>query len=258
MNEVLFEKKGHIGILTMNTPNTLNSLNTNVLKALNSTLDEIENDSEIFVLVITGAGKAFVAGADIAEMLNFKASEVVDWVPLGSGTMTRIENLKIPVIAAVNGFALGGGCELALACDIRIASEKAKFGLPEVTLGILPGFGGTQRLPRLVGEGVAKELIFTGSMIDANEAYRIGLVNKVVPADELLNSCIAMAEKIAKNAQIGVRQAKKAVTNGMQTDVITGIAYENQLFSLCFSTEDQKTGMGAFVNKVKDVKFSNK
>ena len=182
----------------------------------------------------------------------------MNWGPLGSDLNTKVENLRIPVIAAVNGYALGGGCELALACDIRIASEKAVFGLPEVGLGVIPGFGGTQRLPRIVGAGIAKELIYTAAKIDAQEAFRIDLVNQVVPHDELLPAAIKLAEKITANAQIAVQEAKLAVTKGLEVDKISGLAYESQIFALCFSTDDQKTGMQGFLDKKKSIEFKNK
>jgi enoyl-CoA hydratase len=179
------------------------------------------------------------------------AIEGRSWGKLGQAVFNKIENFAKPVIAAINGFALGGGCELAMACDIRIASEKAKFGQPEVTLGILPGFGGTQRLARLVGKGIAKELLYTGDMIDATEAYRIGLVNKIVDAGELMNTAKTMAQKIMSRAPIAVRLCKAAVNKGLDVDLESGIAYEAEVFGLCFTTRDQKEGMAAFVEKRK-------
>ena len=182
---LIFKKEGNIGILSINRPKALNALNSETLKEINQAIDMIEKDDEVHILILTGEGRAFVAGADISEMKVLNAHEAREFAKLGSGTFRKIELMEKPVIAAVNGFALGGGCELSMCCDIRIASEKAKFGQPEVGLGIIPGFAGTQRLSRLVGLGRAKELIFTADMIDANEAYRIGLVNKVVPVEEL-------------------------------------------------------------------------
>lgn len=248
---VLLEKRGHIAIITLNNPKTLNALNVDSFNQINKKLDIVEKDMDTYVLIITGEGKAFAAGADITEMLPLTPVQVLEWGPLGSGLNSRIEHLRIPVIAAVNGFALGGGCELSLACDIRIASEKAKFGQPEVTLGIIPGFGGTQRLPRAIGSARAKELIYTGRVINSAEAYEIGLVNKVVAHDDLMKEAMEMALQIAANAQIAVQESKKAITVGLETDEASGLAYELQIFALGFSTEDQKIGMKAFVDKKK-------
>ena len=255
MEKVSIEKKGHIAILTINYCEKLNALNREMFSLINNKLDIIDEDKDIYVLIITGTGKAFVSGADINEMVNMTPMEAIEWEPLGTNLNVRIENLRIPVIAAVNGVAYGGGCELAMACDLRIASENAEFCHPEVSLGIIPGFGGSQRLPRIIGAGKAKEMIYTGMKINADEAYRIKLVNKVVPYDELINESIKLAEKIAVNAQIAVQEAKKAITKGMEVDKITGLAYETQIFALCFATEDQKIGMGAFVNKSKEKNF---
>ena len=246
---LIFKREGNIGILSINTPKALNALNTQVLCELDKAIDMIENDEDIHILIITGEGRAFVAGADIAEMKEMNSKEARQFAKNGLGVFRKIELMEKPVIAAVNGFALGGGCELSMCCDIRIASEKAKFGQPEVGLGIIPGFAGTQRLARLVGMGRAKELIFTSDMIDANEAYRIGLVNKVVPQDELMNEAIALANKILSKGQIAVRFAKTSINRGMETDIETGMAIERDLFGLCFATEDQKEGMGAFLEK---------
>lgn len=246
---LLFKKEGNIGILSVNRPKALNALNSATLKEINQAIDMIEKDDEIHILILTGEGRAFVAGADISEMKVLNAHEAREFAKLGSGTFRKIELMEKPVIAAVNGFALGGGCELSMCCDIRIASEKAKFGQPEVGLGIIPGFAGTQRLSRLVGLGRAKELIFTADMIDANEAYRIGLVNKVVPAEELMNEAMKLANKILSKGQLAVRFAKTSMNRGAETDIETGMAIERDLFGLCFATEDQKEGMGAFLEK---------
>lgn len=246
------EKEGHIGIITVNRPEVLNALNSEVLKEVKRAFAYMEEDDEVRVVIITGAGeKAFVAGADIKEMQPLNAVEGRNFGRLGQEVFRFIEMMEKPVIAAVNGFALGGGCELAMAADIRLASEKAKFGQPEVTLGIIPGFGGTQRLSRLIGEGRAMELILTGRMINAEEALRIGLVNAVYPADKLMEEAKKMAEIIAKNAPLAVRFAKAAVNKGLQTDIDTAMSIEADLFGLCFATDDQKKGMQAFINKEK-------
>ena len=251
---LLFENNAGIGIVTLNRPKALNALNYEMLKELNSLLDIIEQDETIKVMIVTGAGeKAFVAGADIAEMQHLSAIEGRTWGKFGQAVFNRIDNLPQPVIAAVNGFALGGGCELAMACDIRIASDKAKFGQPEVGLGIIPGFAGTQRLPRLVGKGRAKELLLTADIIDAQEAYRIGLVNKVATAAELMIVAKGVAEKMMSRAEVAVRLCKSAVNQGMNMDLESGAAYEAEAFGLCFSTTDQKEGMTAFVEKRKAI-----
>jgi enoyl-CoA hydratase len=247
---VTLEIKEGIAVLTINRPKQLNALNGETLVELGQAVAEIEQNKDIDVVIVTGAGeKSFVAGADIAEMKDKTPVEGRDWGKLGNEVFYRLENLPQPTIAAVNGFALGGGCELAMACDIRIASEKAKFGQPEVGLGITPGFGGTQRLPRLVGKGKAKELIFTGDIIKADEAAKIGLVNKVVPAEELMSAAMEMAKKIQSKAKVAVQQSKLAINRGMEADLVTGIGYEAQAFAVCFATEDQKEAMDAFVNK---------
>lgn len=250
---LLFENQEGIGFLTMNRPAALNALNAETVRELGEALCAIGKDASVKVVILTGAERAFVAGADIKEMLPMSAAEGQAWCTLAQGVFNLIETLPQPVIAAVNGFALGGGCELAMACDIRIASEKAKFGQPEVSLGIIPGFCGTQRLPRLVGKGVAKELIYTGDMIDAQEALRIGLVNKVTAPEELLPTAKAMAEKIMTRGLFAVQMAKMAIHNGLNTDLATGSAYEASLFGVTCATEDKKEGMTAFVEKRKAV-----
>ena len=248
---LLFENQDGLGILTMNRPAALNALNKETMDELCELLTEIKNDPSIKVVILTGAEKSFVAGADIKEMLPMTAAEAQAWGRLGQTVFNMFENLPQPVIAAVNGFALGGGCELAMSCDIRIASDKAKFGQPEVTLGITPGFAGTQRLPRLVGKGRAKQLLYTGDVIDAQEAYRIGLVNVVTPAEELMATVRAMAQKIQSRAAVAVQLCKAAVNEGLDTDLETGTAYEAEVFGLCFATADQKEGMAAFTEKRK-------
>ena len=248
---LLFENQDGLGILTMNRPAALNALNKETMDELCELLTAIKNDPSIKVVILTGAEKSFVAGADIKEMLPMTAAEGQAWGRLGQTVFNMIENLPQPVIAAINGFALGGGCELAMSCDIRIASEKAKFGQPEVTLGIIPGFCGTQRLPRLVGKGVAKELTYTGDMIDAQEALRIGLVNKVTTPEELLPTAKAMAGRIMQRGQFAVQMAKVSINTGMNTDMETGSVLEASLFGVTCATEDKKEGMTAFVEKRK-------
>jgi enoyl-CoA hydratase len=247
---LLCECSDGIAVLTINRPKALNALNADVLKALDQKLDQIAMDPTVQVVIITGAGeKSFVAGADIPSMLKMTAIEGRAWGQFGQHVFNKVENLSQVVIAAVNGFALGGGCELALACDIRLASEKAKFGQPEVSLGITPGFGGTQRLPRIVGKGHAKQMLFTGDTITAAKAREIGLVNEVVASEELMAAAKAMAQKIMSRAQVAVQGCKTAVNHGLDVDLGSGIAYEAEAFAVCFSTVDQKEGMGAFVEK---------
>ncbi|BDR68167.1 short-chain-enoyl-CoA hydratase [Clostridium tetani] len=255
---LILEKDGKIAVLTINRPDALNALNSELLKELDYAIDYLAEDDEVLAVVLTGAGKAFVAGADIGEMKDLTVSEGRKFGVLGNRVFRKLETLEKPVIAAVNGFALGGGCEISMACDIRIASEKAKFGQPEVGLGITPGFGGTQRLPRLVGPAVAKELIYTADIIGAEEALRIGLVNKIVEKDELLDKAKEMANKIANNAPIAIKLCKSAINRGVQCDIDTGIAFEAEVFGECFSTEDQKEGMTAFLEKRKDKCFKNR
>ncbi len=248
---LLLEKDGPIAVLSVNRPKALNALNEDTLEELDQAIDQVALDEEVKVIIITGAGNAFVAGADIVAMQTKTAIEGKAFGALGQEVFMKIEKLLKPVIAAVNGFALGGGCELAMACDIRIASEKARFGQPEVGLGIVPGFAGTQRMPRLIGSGLAKELIFTGDMIDANRALQIGLVNRVVPAESLLDEAKQLAQKIVSKAPLAVRYAKQAINEGLQVDLERGQLIEQDLLALCFSTEDQKEGMKAFLEKRK-------
>lgn len=255
---VTLEKKGPVGIVTMNRPEALNALDRQVLEDLNTVLDQVEADPEILVAIVTGAGRSFVAGADIGQMSGFTAVEGKAFGAYGNGVFLKLENLTKPTIAAVNGFALGGGCELSMACDIRLASEKAKFGQPEVGLGITPGFSGTQRLPRRVGVAKAKELIFSGKVIGAEEAKAIGLANEVYPLEELMDAAVAMAKSFTANAPIAVKYSKACIDRGLQMDIDGGIALENELFAMCFATEDQKEGMGAFLEKRKEKHFQNK
>lgn len=251
-------KKDHIAVVTMNRPEALNALNKAVFTDLEVALDDVEKDDEVYVVIITGAGRAFIAGADIGEMAPMNVAEGLAFSELGNRILMRVDMMEKPTIAAVNGFALGGGCEMALACDIRIASEKAKFGQPEVGLGITPGFGGTQRLPRLVGSANALELILTARNINAQRALEIGLVSHVYPAEEMLDRALELADAIAANAQVAVRQSKAAVRRGLQADMATGVAYESEAFGLCFATEDQKDAMAAFLKKEKLPGFKNK
>ncbi len=258
-NKVLLEKQGHIAVVSINRPKALNALNSEVLVALDEVIGQVEADEDIYVVILTGSGeKSFVAGADIAEMKDMTPMQARRFSNLGNRIFRRLEQLEKPVIAAVNGFALGGGCELALACDIRIASEKARFGQPEVGLGITPGFGGTQRLARTVGIAKAKEMLYTGRPVKADEALAIGLANKVVAPEELMNEAQAMAAAIAANAPVAVRLCKAAVNRGMQVDLDTALALEAEVFAECFATEDQTEGMTAFVEKRQEKNFQNK
>ncbi len=249
LKNLVIERNNGICTVKINNPKTLNSLNADVLSELECAFDEIREDEGVRVVVLTGEGKAFVAGADIAYMSNLNPDQAKKFSEDGSRLFRKIETLNKVVIAAVNGFALGGGCELAMACDFRIASVKAKFGQPEVGLGIIPGFSGTQRMARLIGLGRAKELIFTGEHIDAQEAYRIGLVNKVTEKENLLEETYIIAEKIKSNSRVAVKYAKESMNRGIETDIETGIAYENNIFGLCFASQDQKEGMNAFMEK---------
>ncbi len=249
-NNVLYVADGAVATVTINRPKALNALNQETLEEMLRCFRELAQNEAIRVVIVTGGGdKAFVAGADIAFMEKLSPLAARCFAMLGQKVLSTIENLPQPVIAAVNGFALGGGCELALACDIRLASENARFGQPEVNLGVLPGFGGTQRLPRLIGRGRANELLFTGDIIDAQEAARIGLVNRVVPQAQLLPSCREMAEKIASRGPVAVRLCKEAVNNGVEVDLARACQYEVDQFALCFTSDEQKEGMRAFLEK---------
>ncbi|WP_234121800.1 short-chain-enoyl-CoA hydratase [Clostridium hydrogenum] len=259
LKNVILEKEDKIAVVTINRPKALNALNSDTLTELDYVIGEIENDDEVFAVILTGAGdKAFVAGADISEMKDKSVIEGRKFGILGNKVFRRLELLEKPVIAAVNGFALGGGCEISMACDIRIASNKAKFGQPETGLGITPGFGGTQRLARHVGEGMAKELIYTAKIIKADEALRIGLVNRVVEPEELMSAAKELAKTIANNAPIAVKLSKQAINRGMQCDIDTALSFESEAFGECFSTEDQKDAMSAFVEKRKMEGFKNR
>lgn len=261
MSDIILKKSGHTAVMTLNKTDTMNALCSSFIADINNVLDDIENEPDIYTLIITGTDKAFIAGADISEMVNMTSDEIMEWSGLGSGLNLRLENFPIPIIAAINGYALGGGLELAMACDIRFASEKAKLGLPETGLGVICGAGGTQRLPGLVGESTAREMIFTGRTINAAEALRIGLVSKVLPADELLPAAFALAEAIEKNGQLAVRAAKKAMNyrkNSKNASIENGCLFERETFAALFETEDQKIGMGGFLRKEKNIKFKNR
>ncbi|MBR3174183.1 MAG: enoyl-CoA hydratase/isomerase family protein [Eubacterium sp.] len=255
MEFIKFEKEDYIGIITINRPQALNALNSQVLDELNEVLDSVDSN-ETRALILTGEGdKSFVAGADIGEMSALTKAEGEAFGKKGNDVFRKLETLEIPVIAAINGFALGGGCEISMSCDIRICSENAIFGQPEVGLGITPGFGGTQRLARLVGPGMAKQMIYTGRNIKADEAYRIGLVNAVYPQEELMAAAKKMASGIAMQAPIAVRACKKAINDGLDVDMDQAIVIEEKLFGSCFETEDQKMGMGNFLEKDKEKKL---
>jgi enoyl-CoA hydratase/3-hydroxyacyl-CoA dehydrogenase len=245
------KRDGKIAIITINRPEALNALNSKVLFDLSQIVDEVQKDEGINAVIITGEGNAFVAGADIKEMMKKTPIEAREFTMLGQQVFNKIERMDKPVIAAVNGMALGGGCELALACDMILASKKAKLGFPEVGLGIHPGFGGTQRLPRLIGKAKAKELIFTTDILNAEEAERIGLVNKVVPSEELTDTAMSMASKMTAQGPIALKLAKSAINKGTEMDLDAGLAYEIESVSLTFSTEDSKEGMNAFTERRK-------
>lgn len=249
-NNLLLEKNEGIGILSFNRPKALNALNTETLNELIAAINEIKADDEIKVLIVTGAGeKSFVAGADIKEMNEMNAVQGMEFSRLGHRAMGALQEMPKPVIAAVNGFALGSGSEVALACDFIIASEKAKFGLPEVGLGLMPGHGGTQRMARAVGKPKAKELIFTAKMISAPEAYELGLVNRVVPADQLMDEVKTIAKTIASKGQVAVKLAKAVVNAGYDVDLKNGLELEASNFGVLFDTDDQKEGCSAFTEK---------
>ncbi|ABI69233.1 short-chain-enoyl-CoA hydratase [Syntrophomonas wolfei] len=249
---IILEKEEKLAVLYINRPKAMNALNKDTLLEIKDAVTAVNDDPAVELLIITGSGdKSFVAGADIAFMQNLSAMEAREFGALGQKVFRLIEAMEKPVIAAVNGFALGGGCELAMCCDFRIAASNAKFGQPEVGLGITPGFGGTQRLPRLVGPGMAKQLLYTADVINADEAFRIGLVNKVVQPEELLPEVKKIAGRILSKGQLAVRLSKAAANEGMQTDIDRAMSIEADAFGLCFATQDQKEGMTAFLEKRK-------
>lgn len=248
---ILVEKKDNIGIIKINRPNNLNALNKDTVLELTKAVEELEKDKNIKVAILTGEGKAFIAGADIKQMKDMTPSEAKKFAEMGHNLLMNIEKSRLPFIAAVNGYALGGGCEVMMACDICIAAASAKIGQPEINLGIHPGFGGTQRLPRLVGRMKAKELLLTGDNIDANEAHRIGLVNMVVPDDKIMEEAQRIANKIASKSTVQTDFIKSLVNKGMEVDLKKACELEISYFSKSFQTEDQKEGMSAFLEKRK-------
>jgi enoyl-CoA hydratase/carnithine racemase len=250
LENVVYDKKGPIAYVTLNRPKVMNALNKATINELRAAFEDARNDLAIHGVILTGAGeKAFAAGADIAEIANNTAVEAEEATRRGQALTDLIENLGKPVIAAVNGFALGGGCELAMACTIRIAAESAKFGQPEVKLGVMPGYGGTQRMPRLVGKGRALKIILTGDIIDAAEAYRIGLVDEVVQSAQLIERSETVLNKIIANAPLSVKYALEAVNKGTETSVAEGLLIEASLFAVCASTDDKREGTSAFLEK---------
>ena len=258
LENVSYEKKGAIAYVTVNRPKVLNALNAATIRDLRTAFEDARDDGAVRGVILAGAGgKAFVAGADIAELARVTAVEAAEMTSRGQAVTSLIENLGKPVIAAVNGFALGGGCELAMACTIRLATEKAMFGQPEVKLGVIPGYGGTQRLPRLVGRGRALQLILSGGMIGAEEAYRIGLVNEVVPADGLIARAEAILQQIFGNAPLAIKFAIEAVNKGLETSQAEGLVMESSFFALCAATDDKKEGTSAFLEK-RASKFAGK
>ena len=258
MSFVKVEKQGHVAIMTISRPEALTALNSQVLTDLSEAIDMVEKDDEVYVAILTGDGRSFVAGADIGEMKGFSAIDGKRFAVHGGNVFLKLENMAKPVIAAVNGFALGGGCELCMSCDIRLASEKAKFGQPEVGLGITPGFCGTQRLPRIVGVAKAMELILTAKTIGAAEAKEIGLVSYVYPPEELMPKALELANAICANAQIAVQESKRCIRMGMQTDITTAAAFEAEAFGVTCGTEDKNEGMGAFLEKRAEKHFTNR
>lgn len=258
MGFVDYRTEGMVGIITINREKQLNALNSQVLTDLSAVLDAVDVEA-IRCLIVTGAGeKSFVAGADIAEMKELNQASAKEFGERGNAVMRKLETFPIPSIAAINGFALGGGCELAMSCDIRICAENAVFAQPETSLGITPGFGGTQRLARIIGTGMAKELVYTCNKIKADEALKLGLVNHVYPQAELMAEAMKLASRIAANAPIAVRASKKAINDGIDVDMDSAIAIEEQMFSTCFDTADQKNAMTAFTQKEKAAPFINK
>src|SRR6266478_6419269 len=248
LENLWYEKKGAIAYVTLNRPKVLNALNQRTWENLRTAFEDARDDAEVRGVILTGAGdKAFIAGADISELAQVTAVEAEKSSSYGQEVLNLIENLGKPVIAAINGFALGGGCETAMACTVRVAVENAKFGQPEVKLGVLPGGGGTQRLPRLVGKGRALQLILTGEMISTQEAYRIGLVNEVVPAADLITRAEAILKQIFSNAPLAVKYSLEAVNKGLETSQTEGLALEASVFGLCAGTEDKKEGTQAFL-----------
>ena len=255
---VRFEKHDDIAIVTIDRPEALNALNGDVIAELEQVVTALENDRDVRCMILTGEGRSFVAGADIGEMSTLTKEGGEAFGKHGNDVFRKLETLPIPTIAAVNGFALGGGCELSMSCDIRICADTAVFGQPETGLGITPGFGGTQRLARLVSPGMAKQLIYTAKNIKADEAYRIGLVNAVYPLEELMPAAEKLAQTIARNAPIAVRACKKAINEGLEVKMDDAVVIEEKLFGSCFKTADQIEGMSAFLEKRKHEPYRNK
>lgn len=252
---VIYEKENALAVITLNRPDRMNALNIKLKEELSSLFDEIERDDDVKVVILTGGKKVFSAGADIKERreVQLRQSEFYFSQRKSQEFYTRISQFEKPVVAAISGVAVGGGCELALVCDLRVASETARFGLPEVKIGVMPAAGGTQRLPRLIGMTKAKELLFTGDFIDAREAYRLGLVNRVVPVDQLMKEAESLASKLAHNPPLSIKYAKRAVNVGMELDLASALDYEAQCASILYATEDRKEGMKAFAEKRKPV-----
>ena len=250
LENIIWETRDQIAIITLNRPKVLNALNSKTIAELDQLIMRVERDSKLMAAIITGSGnRAFSSGADAGEILDLIHAESPSLARRGQTVFTRLESIEKPVVAAINGFALGGGCELALACTFRVAAETAKFGFPEVKRGIIPGYGGTQRLPRLIGKGRALEMILTGRMMAAWEAYQIGLVNKVVPEAELMEASIQLVGEVIQNAPIAIRMALQSVNQGINMDIERGLAYEANLFGICFTTEDKQEGIRAFREK---------
>ncbi|MBQ0060049.1 MAG: enoyl-CoA hydratase/isomerase family protein [Lachnospiraceae bacterium] len=259
MEYALIEKQGHVAIITINYPQKMNIVSTAVLTDLNAAFDEVDKDRDVYCVVLKGAGeRAFIGGADIKEMSGFGFYEARDYSIFGSMVLNKIHEFRVPVIAAINGYCLGGGLEVAIACDMRVCADNAKFSQPEVSLGIMTGTGGSQRLQLLIGEGKAKELLLCGNMIKSDEAFRIGLVNKVVPAESLMDEAMAMANMVAKNAPIAVQTMKKAMNVAAETDYKTGNEHVNLSFGSLFTTQDAHDALAAFVNKEKLDHFNNR
>jgi enoyl-CoA hydratase len=255
---ILYEKKDRIGTITLNRPKSMNSLSSELLRELDHVLTEIDRDDDVKVVILTGSEKFFAAGADITEIGQIKTPvDAHRFLKMAQAVFNHIEDLEKPVIAAISGLALGGGCELTLACDLRIAADNSTFGQPEIKIGVIPGAGGTQRLPRIVGVTKAKELLYTGDFMDAQEAYRIGLLNKVVPAASLVEEARKMALKIARQPGFALKATKLSVNGGLNMDIKSAMAYEARCFEILFSTDDQKEGMNAFIEKRKPA-FSDK
>ena len=258
MPDVIIEKRGHTAVMTLNRSETMNALCRSLIDDINCALDEIETDDDIYTVIITGTGKSFISGADISKMVDMSPEEIMEWSGLGSRLNLRLEAMSLPVIAAINGHALGGGLELALACDIRIASQNARMGLPEVKLGVICGAGGTQRLPAIAGDSLAREMIYTGRIIDADEALKANIISRILPAEELLDAAMDIALSIERNGQLAVRAAKRAINFGKNVSIEDGCTFERKAFAALFDTEDQKIGMRGFLNKEKEIRFKNK